>query len=172
MHCKHQAWCLGSMKDIKPYTRQKSMTTQFRRNWISNPDGSILNHPHKDKWLEESQTNCNEEYTPPSSSAKKILQEQENVEGFELCESSRKVQCGHVLQCTSPGHIHCRCGAQLLPAQDDRAQQQVLRPPVERFDFYDFADVSHQSDAHHPNHMQMTVEPQRTAQHVCLLLTA
>ena len=70
-----------------------------------------------------------------SSSANEIINEQENVESFEPCQLFRKVQCGHRLQYTSPGHISCRCGTLLPEAEEDpEVRDQMRRRTQERYD--------------------------------------
>ena len=58
-----------------------------------------------------------------------------NVESFASCEVSPKVQGGHCLQDTSPGHVYCKYGTQLPPAQEDpEAGEQVKMLNQESYD--------------------------------------
>ena len=70
-----------------------------------------------------------------SEGAKDLMRRQHNIEDFELCELSRKVQCEHQLKQVAEGHVHCECGEQLPQAQNNpRIRDQVKRLAQIRYD--------------------------------------
>ena len=70
----------------------------------------------KMKLMDELLISNNHEYKPMSECAKDFMKSQGNIEDFELCELSRKVQCEHCLKQVAEGHVYCECGKQLPEA--------------------------------------------------------
>ena len=59
-------------------------------------------------------------YNPFSEKSKKMIQDMGNVELFELCETSPKVQCSECLLYWNQGIVYCTCGHLLRENQSSR----------------------------------------------------
>ena len=49
-------------------------------------------------------------FTPISERSKEIMKQQGNVDMFDICEHSNKVQCEHCRKYVPSGHVYCGCG--------------------------------------------------------------
>ena len=58
--------------------------------------------------------------TPFSEKSKKMIQDMDNVELFELCETIPKVQCSECLLHWNQGIVYCTCGHLLRENQSSR----------------------------------------------------
>ena len=68
----------------------------------------IENHPHRAALQADLQQN--NVYNPFSKDSKEMIRELGNVELFELCETTPKVQCSQCLLCWNQGIVYCTCG--------------------------------------------------------------
>ena len=68
----------------------------------------IENHPHRDELKADLRQDnvCN----AFSKNSKKMIHDTGNVEYFELCETTSKVQCSYCLSCWTKGIVYCTCG--------------------------------------------------------------
>ena len=78
----------------------------------------IESHPHRqDLQADLQQSNaCN----PSCEKLKKMIQDMDNVELFELCETIPKVQCSECLLYWNQVIVHCTCGHLLRENQSSR----------------------------------------------------
>ena len=72
----------------------------------------IETHPHREALQADLQQN--NVYNPFSKNSKAMIRELGNVEFFELCETTPKVQCSHCLLCWNQGIVYCTCGQCLI----------------------------------------------------------
>ena len=76
----------------------------------------IETHPHREAlhvfFLQQSNV-----YNPFSNDSKAMIREMGNVELFELCETTPKVQCSHCLLYWIQGIVYCTCGHLLIYKQ-------------------------------------------------------
>ena len=72
----------------------------------------IETHPHRAALHADLQQN--NVYNPFSENSKKMILELGNVELFELCETTPKVQCPHCLLYWNQGIAYCTCGQCLI----------------------------------------------------------
>ena len=72
----------------------------------------IETHPHRAALHADLQQN--NVYNPFSENSKKMIRELGNVELFELCETTPKVQCPHCLLYWNQGIAYCTCGQCLI----------------------------------------------------------
>ena len=78
----------------------------------------IESHPHRqDLQADLQQSNT---YNPFSEKSKKMIQDMDNVELFELCETIPKVQCSECLLYWNQGIVYCTCGHLLRKSQSSR----------------------------------------------------
>ena len=68
----------------------------------------VLHHPNKDALIADLQSN--HPYNPFSEESKQMIHHEENVECFELCEVSAKIQCPCCLKYWTEGIVYCTCG--------------------------------------------------------------
>ena len=68
----------------------------------------IETHPHRAARHADLQQN--DVYNPVSKDSKEMIRELGNVELFELCETTPKVQSSHCLLCWNQGIVYCTCG--------------------------------------------------------------
>ena len=78
----------------------------------------IENHPHREALQAELQQN--NVYNPFSNNPKAMIRELGNVELFELCETTPKVQCSHCLHYWNQGIVYCSCGQCLIDSESRR----------------------------------------------------
>ena len=80
---------------------------------------AIVSHPDKSRLiaLEESSNN---HHTPFSEQSKEMIHSSGNVEGFELCQLSERIQCPHRLGFSTRRILHCDCGTCLIPSEQVR----------------------------------------------------
>ena len=69
----------------------------------------------KQLWEESS----NNQHTPFSEQSKKMIHSSGNVEGFELCELSEKIQCPHRVD-SQQEEFYTDCGTCLIPSEQVR----------------------------------------------------
>ena len=67
----------------------------------------IENHPHRQALQDDLQQN--NAYNPFSEKSKKMIEDMGNVELFQLCETSPKVQCSECLLYWNQGIVYCTC---------------------------------------------------------------
>ena len=78
----------------------------------------IESHPHREALQADLQQN--NVYNPFSNNSKVMIRELGNVELFELCETSPKVQCSHCLLYWNQGIVYCTCGHFLVESESRR----------------------------------------------------
>ena len=78
----------------------------------------IENHPDREAFHADLQQN--NVYNPFSKHSKEMIRELGNVELFELCETTPKVQCSHCLLYWNQGIVHFTCGQCLIDSESRR----------------------------------------------------
>ena len=78
----------------------------------------IETHPHREALHADLQQN--NVYNPFSKDPKEMIRELGNVEFFELCETTPKVQCSHCLLYWNQGVVYCTCGQCLIDSESRR----------------------------------------------------
>ena len=78
----------------------------------------IENHPHRQSLRRDLQQN--KAYSPFSTTSKKMIQDMDNVELFELFETDPKTQCKECLSYWSEGIVYCTCGHLLKESAANR----------------------------------------------------
>ena len=78
----------------------------------------IETHPHREALHADLQQN--NVYNPFSKDSKEMIRELGNVELFELCETTPKVQCSHCLLYWNQGIVYCTCGQCLIYSESRR----------------------------------------------------
>ena len=78
----------------------------------------IENHPHREALHADLQQN--NVYNPFSKDSSEMIRELGNVEFFELCETTPKVQCSHCLLHWYQGIVYCTCGQCLIDSESRR----------------------------------------------------
>ena len=78
----------------------------------------IESHPHRSTLQADLQQNKID--NPFSNNSKAMIRELGNVELFELCETTPKVQCSHCLLCWNQGIVYCTCGQFLVESEPKR----------------------------------------------------
>ena len=78
----------------------------------------IENHPHRQALQADLQQN--NAYNPFSEKSQKMIQDMDNVELFELCETIPQVQCSECLLYWNQGIVYCTCGHLLRENQSSR----------------------------------------------------
>ena len=78
----------------------------------------IESHPHREALHADLQQN--NVYNPFSTNSKAMIRELGNVELFELCETTPKVQCSQCLLYWNQGVIYCTCGQFLIDSESTR----------------------------------------------------
>ena len=78
----------------------------------------IENHPHRAALQADLQQN--NIYNPFSENSKAMIRELGNVELFELCETTPKLQCSQCLLYWNQGIVYCTCGQCLIYSESRR----------------------------------------------------
>ena len=78
----------------------------------------IENHPHREALHVDLQQN--NVYNPFSKDSKEMICELGELELFELCETTPKVQCSHCLLYWNQGIVYCTCGQCLIYSDSTR----------------------------------------------------
>ena len=78
----------------------------------------IGSYPHREALQADLQQN--NVYNPFSNNSKAMIREMGNVELFELCETTPKVQCSQCLLYWNQGVIYCTCGQFLVESESRR----------------------------------------------------
>ena len=65
-------------------------------------------HPHRDELKADLRQDY--VYNAFSKNSKKMIHDRGNVEYFELCETTSKVQCSYCQSCWTKGIVYCNCG--------------------------------------------------------------
>ena len=78
----------------------------------------IESHPHRAAL--HADLKQNNVYNPFSKDSKEMIREWRNVELFELCESTPKVQCSRCLLSWNQGIVYCTCGQFLIYSESRR----------------------------------------------------
>ena len=74
----------------------------------------IEGHPHREAQADLQQNNV---YNPFGNNSKEMIRELGNVELFELCETTPKVQCAECLLYLNQGIVCCTCGQCLIDSE-------------------------------------------------------
>ena len=77
-----------------------------------------LNHPHREAL--HADLKQNNVYNPFSKNSKEMIREFGNVELFEFCETTPKVQCARCLLYWNQGIVYCTCGQCLIYSESRR----------------------------------------------------
>ena len=83
----------------------------------------IENHPHRAALQADLQHN--NVYNPFSKNSKEMIRELGNVELFELCETTPKVQCSQCLLSWNQGIVYCTCGQCLIYSESRRMSNKL-----------------------------------------------
>ena len=83
----------------------------------------IENHPHREALHADLQQN--NVYKPFSKNSKAMIRELGNVELFELCETTPKVQCSQCLLYWNQGIVYCTCGECLIDSESRRKSNKL-----------------------------------------------
>ena len=95
-----------------------SVVKQSENSLVRELVKKIENHPHrKDLQADLQQNNA---YNPFSEKSKKMIKDMDNVELFELCETTPKVQCKECLLYWNQGIVYCTCGHLLKESEANR----------------------------------------------------
>ena len=78
----------------------------------------IETHPHRAALHADLQQN--NVHNPFSKDSKEMIRELDNVELFELCETTPKVQYAHCLLYWNQGIVYCTCGQRLIYSESRR----------------------------------------------------
>ena len=78
----------------------------------------IESHPHRAALQADLQQN--NVYNPFSKNSKAMIRELGNVELFEWCETTPKIQCSHCLLYWNQGIVYCTCGQCLIFSESRR----------------------------------------------------
>ena len=78
----------------------------------------IENHPHREAL--QSRLAAEQRLQPIQKNSKEMIRELGNVELFELCETTPKVQCSHCLLFWNQGIVYCTCGQFLVESESRR----------------------------------------------------
>ena len=78
----------------------------------------IENHPRRAALQADLQQN--NVYNPFSNNSKEMIRELGNVELFELCETTPKLQCSQCLLYWNQGIVYCTCGQCLIDSESRR----------------------------------------------------
>ena len=78
----------------------------------------IESHPHRAALQADLQQN--NIYNTCSENSKEMIRELGNVELFELCETTPKVQCSQCLLYCNQGIVYCTCGQCLICSESRR----------------------------------------------------
>ena len=78
----------------------------------------IETHPHRAAFHADLQQNS--VHNPFSKDSKEMIRELGDVELFELCETTQKVQCSHCLLYWNQGIVYCTCGQCLIHSESRR----------------------------------------------------
>ena len=81
------------------------------------------NHPNRDSLMED--LNKTEEFNPFSEKSKELITSMGNMEYFELCETSSKIQCPVCALYWEADIVFCTCGKCMQPAERNRQLKKV-----------------------------------------------
>ena len=96
---------------------------------------AIMFHPNKDALIAEWQSNT--PYSLFSEESKQVVHTLGNVESFELCHISHKVQCLSCVKYWMEGIMCCDCGTCCVPSEEARRLDKE-RPDVLIIPFFTF----------------------------------
>ena len=85
-----------------------SVVKQAQNSCVRELVKKIENHSHRHSLQRDLQQN--EAYNPFSPTSKKMIQDVDNTELFELFETDLETQCKECLSKWSEGIVHCTCG--------------------------------------------------------------
>ena len=88
----------------------------------------IMSHPEKSKLIAELEESSINQYAPFSDQSEDMVHSSRNVEGFDLCQSSDRIQRTHRMRYSMRGMIYCDCGICLC------LLERVRRLNTERFE--------------------------------------
>ena len=112
---------VGSEHSIDLFTQREEIDIDFRVSGVPHAVvkqaenfrvrelvKKIESHPHRQALQADlQQSNA---YNPFSAKSKKMIRDMGNVELFELCETTPKVQCSECLLYWNQGIVYCTCG--------------------------------------------------------------
>ena len=112
---------VGSEQSVDLFTQREEIDIDFRVSGVPHAVvkqaenfrvrelvKKIESHPHRQALQADlQQSNA---YNPFSAKSKKMIRDMGNVELFELCETTPKVQCSECLLYWNQGIVYCTCG--------------------------------------------------------------
>ena len=87
-----------------------------------------MSHPDKIRLIAELEESSINQYAPFSDQSEDMIHSSRNVEGFELCQLSDRIQCTHRMRYSMRGMVYCDRGSCLIPSE------RVRRLNKERFE--------------------------------------
>ena len=121
----------------------------------------IKNHPNKNALIADLQQD--QLYNPISEKTKEMIHDMGNVEYFETCGMSSKVQCNRCLKYWTIGIVHCTCGTCIIPTERTR---RLIR---ERFDALSVPNFVIKKGPHHgARHCRSEAQREYCQAHQCL----
>ena len=103
----------------------------------------IESHPHREALQADLQQN--NVYNPFSKDSKEMIRELGNVELFELCETTPKVQCSQCLLYWNQGIVYCICGQCLIYSESRRKFHKLRLDAISIPDFVIKKGATHDS---------------------------
>ena len=105
-------------KKSRLQTSRYSPRSSRRRKWISKLVHLVKNHSDRDASIADLQQKhpC----SPSGEESTQPTHEMGDVEYFEMCETSTKLQCIHCLKCWPIGIVYCTCGTCMIPTERPR----------------------------------------------------
>ena len=101
--------------DFRVYGLPHAVVKQAENFRVLELAKKIESHPHREALQADLQQK--NVYNPLSDNSKAMIREMGNVEFFELCETSPKVQCSQSLLYWNQGVIYCTCGHLLVESE-------------------------------------------------------
>ena len=132
-----------------------------RRQLISRMVCQIKNHPNKNALIADLQQD--QLYNPISEKTKEMIHDMGNVEYFETCGMSSKVQCNRCLKYWTIGIVYCTCGTCIIPTERTR---RLIR---ERFHALSVPNFVIKKGPHHgARHCRSEAQREYCQAHQCL----
>ena len=104
---------ISEFQDCHMQLWKKQNISEFKSLWKRSK-----NHPRREALHADLQQNS--VYNPFSKNSNEMIRELGNVELFELCETTPKVQCSHCLLYWNHGIVCCTCGQCLIYSESRR----------------------------------------------------
>ena len=86
---------------------------------------AVIHHPNKDALIADVQREP--QYNLFSEESKQMIHNMGNVECFERCEISLKVQCRCCLKYWTEGIVHCTCGTCLVSTEFTKIESGMIQ---------------------------------------------